>query len=93
MGILDAHADEPTVLPRDYKAGVLDRIWYDGSDRRYCLDGPDACSEEEYDTTTQHMDFMERLKKNPNASAPLGYPAEIELEDREFARFERERQE
>ena len=78
------------VLPEDYKAGILDYIWYDEQDRRYCLDGPLACSQEDYYSTKQHFEFMEKLKKNPNAPAPEGYPPEIEAEDRYIAQLERE---
>ncbi len=90
MGIFDADAPDATVLPRNYKAGFLDDWWYDESDRRYCLDGPNAVSEDVYETTRMHQEFMKALESNPNAAAPPGYDPMIEAEDREIARIRRE---
>ncbi len=86
MGLLDYNPPDAKVLPPDYEPGFADYWWYDESDRRYCLDGPNACTAEEYWTTVDAQQFESDLEKNPNASPPAGMPGDIEEEFRESNR-------
>lgn len=79
-----------TVVPEGSEISILEYLWYDRMDHRYVLTGPNACSQEAYDSTVLVQQFAEALKSNPNATPPAGLPDDIVAEEQYIAQMERE---